>query len=41
MYKLLGKRVDTALALKPLVANANHCEVVIRSHGVEDGCGQA
>src|SRR5882762_5795278 len=29
MYKTLGESVDTALALKPLVANANHCEVVI------------
>ncbi|HUR97129.1 MAG TPA: triose-phosphate isomerase [Pyrinomonadaceae bacterium] len=29
MYKLVGDAVDTALALKPLVANANHCEVVI------------
>jgi triosephosphate isomerase len=29
MYKSLGEAVDTALALKPLVANANHCEVVI------------
>ncbi len=29
MYKLLGEAVDLALALKPLVANANHCEVVI------------
>ena len=29
MYKLLGEAVDTALALKPLVANANHCEVVV------------
>ncbi len=29
MYKLLNEAVDTALALKPLVANANHCEVVI------------
>ena len=29
MYKLLGEAVDTAVALKPLVANANHCEVVI------------
>ncbi|HEV2884785.1 MAG TPA: triose-phosphate isomerase [Pyrinomonadaceae bacterium] len=29
MYKLLGDAVDTALALKPLVANATHCEVVI------------
>lgn len=29
MYKLLGEAVDTALALKPLVANASHCEVVI------------
>src|ERR1700754_2800178 len=28
-YKLLGESVETALALKPLVANANHCEVVI------------
>ncbi|HKO99308.1 MAG TPA: triose-phosphate isomerase [Pyrinomonadaceae bacterium] len=31
MYKTLGEAVDTALALKPLVANANHCEVVIAS----------
>ncbi len=29
MYKLLGEAVDTALDLKPLVANANHCEIVI------------
>src|SRR6266545_2132033 len=29
MYKLLGDAVEAALALKPLVANANHCEVVI------------
>lgn len=29
MYKLVSESVDTALALKPLVANANHCEVVI------------
>ncbi len=29
MYKLLSEAVESALALKPLVANANHCEVVI------------
>lgn len=29
MYKTLGEATETALALKPLVANANHCEVVI------------
>ena len=29
MYKTLSDAVDTALALKPLVANANHCEVII------------
>jgi triosephosphate isomerase (TIM) len=29
MYKLLGDAVDTAVSLKSLVANANHCEVVI------------
>ena len=29
MYKTLGQAVDTVLALKPLVANANHCEVVV------------
>ena len=29
MYKLLAEAVDTALELKSLVANANHCEVVI------------
>jgi len=29
MYKLLSEAVDIAIALKPLVANANHCEVVI------------
>jgi triosephosphate isomerase len=29
MYKLLDEAVQAALTLKPLVANANHCEVVI------------
>jgi triosephosphate isomerase len=29
MYKLSADSVQTALDLKPLVANANHCEVVI------------
>src|SRR5688572_10788219 len=29
MYKLLGEALETALALKSLVANANHCDVVI------------
>ena len=29
MYKLLSEAVNTALELKPLVANANHCDVVI------------
>lgn len=29
MYKLLGEAVDTALALKPLVSNATHCDIVI------------
>jgi triosephosphate isomerase (TIM) len=29
MYKTLRESVETALALKPLVANANHCEVII------------
>jgi len=29
MYKTAGESVDTALALKSLVANANYCEVVI------------
>jgi triosephosphate isomerase len=29
MFKLLSEAVDTALALKPLVANASHCEIVI------------
>ena len=29
MYKLLRDAVDTSLSLKSLVANANHCEVVI------------
>src|ERR1044071_7534714 len=29
MYKTLGDAVNTALALKPLVANANHCDVVL------------
>lgn len=31
MFKLVGAAVETALALKPLVANANHCEVIIAS----------
>src|SRR5216110_3190927 len=31
MYKTVSDSVATALALKPLVANANHCEVVIAS----------
>ena len=26
MYKTVGESVDTALALKPLVTNANHCD---------------
>ncbi|MBA2502238.1 MAG: triose-phosphate isomerase [Pyrinomonadaceae bacterium] len=29
MYKLIGDAVSTALALRPLVSNANHCEIVI------------
>jgi triosephosphate isomerase len=29
MYKTVSESVETALGLKPLVANANHCEVVI------------
>jgi triosephosphate isomerase len=29
MYKTVADSVATALALKPLVANANHCEIVI------------
>jgi triosephosphate isomerase len=29
MYKTIGEAVDTALALKPLVSNANHCEIVL------------
>src|SRR5882762_6337024 len=29
MYKTVRESVQTALALKPLVANANHCDVVI------------
>ena len=29
MYKLLDGAVETALALKPLTNNANHCEVII------------
>src|SRR5919106_5177994 len=29
MYKTIGDAVDTVLALKPLVANANHCEVIV------------
>ena len=29
MHKLLAESVETALSLKTLVANANHCEIVI------------
>jgi triosephosphate isomerase len=29
MYKTIAESIETALSLKPLVANANHCEVVI------------
>jgi triosephosphate isomerase (TIM) len=29
MYKKLGEAVETAKALRPLVANSNHCEIVI------------
>jgi triosephosphate isomerase len=29
MYKTVGEAVATALALRPLVSNANHCEVIV------------
>src|SRR5437660_9203307 len=29
MYKTVADSIATALALKPLVANANHCEVIL------------
>lgn len=29
MYKLLDEAVETALALKPLVANVNYCDIII------------
>ncbi len=29
MYKTVSESVETAQALKPMVANANHCEIVI------------
>jgi triosephosphate isomerase (TIM) len=29
MYKTVSQSVETVLALKPLVANANHCEIVV------------
>lgn len=29
MYKTIGEAVTTVTALKPLVANANHCEIVV------------
>jgi triosephosphate isomerase len=29
MYKTVGEGVELVLALKPLVANANHCDVVV------------
>jgi triosephosphate isomerase len=29
MYKLIAESVATVLELKPLVANANHCEVIV------------
>ncbi len=29
MYKTIGESVEMVLGLKPLVANANHCEVVV------------
>jgi triosephosphate isomerase len=29
MYKTVSEAVDTVINLKPLVANANHCEVII------------
>src|SRR5205085_5674172 len=29
MYKTVSDSVATAVALKPLVANANHCEIIV------------
>lgn len=29
MYKLIGEALATVIELKPLVANANHCEVIV------------
>jgi triosephosphate isomerase (TIM) len=29
MYKRIGEAVETVLALKPLVANVNHCDIVV------------
>lgn len=29
MYKLLGESIETVVELKPLVANANHCEIIV------------
>ncbi len=29
MYKMIADSVETVLKLKPLVANANHCEIVV------------
>ena len=29
MFKLLSEALDTVLALKPMVANANHCEIIV------------
>ena len=29
MYKTVADSVVTAMSLKPLVTNANHCEVII------------
>ncbi len=29
MFKLLGEAVETVVSLKPLVANATHCEIII------------
>src|SRR5713101_1726485 len=29
MYKTIGESVATAVGLKPLVINANHCEVIV------------
>ena len=29
MYKTIAESVATAVALKPLIANANHCDVII------------